>query len=172
MGTVKKGSRVGTPRSMKIILPPHHNPATPVTIVDKALQDDILDMCEMLLTQDFNGMHGIALAHPQVSNDPKQVFVMIEPGTMAEAGAVKPKLKIILNPRIIAKAGLFNPWEACLSFPDRKKGKPVSLRYKRLTVEFYDPKMERHEEEVDGLVAQVFQHEIEHFEGKNIYGAY
>jgi len=64
--------------------------------------------------------------------------------------------------------------EGCMSFPQRKPKKVdrvfrVKVRY-WYPVEFLGFKfLWRKTEEVEGLKAQIFQHEIQHFEGENIY---
>lgn len=64
--------------------------------------------------------------------------------------------------------------EGCMSYPDRKP-KNVQRIFK-LKVRYWYPVtilgftfLWRKTEEVEGLKAQIFQHEIQHFEGENIY---
>lgn len=69
---------------------------------------------------------------------------------------------------------IFKPEEGCMSFVHRKP-KKVQRVY-RITVRYWYPRkilgfnvLWRRTERVEGLKAQIFQHEIQHFEGSNIY---
>lgn len=69
---------------------------------------------------------------------------------------------------------IFEPKEGCMSFVHRKP-KRVQRVY-RITVRYWYPRkilgfwvLWRKTERVEGLKSQIFQHEIQHFEGSNIY---
>jgi hypothetical protein len=69
---------------------------------------------------------------------------------------------------------IFEPKEGCMSFVHRKP-KKVQRVY-RITVRYWYPRkilgvwiLWRRTEKVEGLKSQIFQHEIQHFEGSNIY---
>lgn len=69
---------------------------------------------------------------------------------------------------------IFEPKEGCMSFPLRKP-KKVQRVY-RITVRYWYPRkilgfwvLWRRTERVEGLKSQIFQHEIQHFEGENIF---
>jgi len=69
---------------------------------------------------------------------------------------------------------IFEPKEGCMSFTHRKP-KKVQRVY-RMTVRYWYPRnilgfwvLWRRTERVEGLKSQIFSHELEHFEGHNIY---
>jgi peptide deformylase len=69
---------------------------------------------------------------------------------------------------------VFEPAEGCMSFPRRTpRGTQriwrIKVRYSYPTTTLGITRLKTAEEWCEGLKAQIFQHEIEHFEGKNIY---
>jgi peptide deformylase len=94
---------------------------------------------------------GIGLAAPQVGVD-KQIFV-------ADTG--KGPIKII-NPVIVKKQGSDKMEEGCLSVPD------LSVNVKRsekIVLKGLNEKLEPVTLELEGLMARVAQHEIDHLNG-------
>lgn len=147
---------------MVVLLPPHNTPAREITRIDYIVEVEIGMMRGLMRKNNFHGglMKGLALAHPQVSEDPLAIFVT--GGRIGE--------NVYINAKILEKEGSAQPVEACLSFPGKRPGKVVAKRASKLLVEYRDTAFKLHTETVEGLLAQVFQHEIEHFNGKNIYG--
>lgn len=105
-----------------------------------------------------------AIAHSQVnSSDPLRFFVTRE--------------EIIVNPKIIRHTNYkHRKTEGCMSFPFTESLAPTQ-RYNKMTVE-YQTVEERGGEmhlseiktrELHGLEAQIWQHEIDHFNCKYIY---
>jgi len=77
-------------------------------------------------------------------------------------------------PEKCATPNIFEPKEGCMSFVHRKPKKVQ--RVFRITVRYWYPRrilglwvLWRRTEKVEGLKSQIFQHEIQHFEGDNIY---
>lgn len=96
----------------------------------------------------------LAIAHPQVDHEnPLRFFVT--------AGG-----EVIANPIILEKSEPFTHTEGCMSFPFR--GKKKVKRYKRIKVE-YMQNGQLKTEEITDLKACIFQHEIDHMNGKSIY---
>lgn len=102
-----------------------------------------------------------AIAHPQVTDqDPLKFFVTKDN-------------EIICNPVITYASKLKRPMEeGCMTFADKKK--KAMFRPYKITVEFQyitenGTLSEKISDTFKGIEAQVFQHEIEHFEGKYIY---
>lgn len=69
---------------------------------------------------------------------------------------------------------IFEPEEGCMSFTHRKPRK--TQRVFRITVRYWYPRkilgfwvLWRRTERIEGLKSQIFQHEIQHFEGSNIF---
>lgn len=97
---------------------------------------------------------GIGLAAPQVGLD--ECFVVVDVGS----GLYK-----LINPKIIKKQGRQVLEEGCLSFPN------ICIkinRAKRVLIEAQDEFAKPIKIEAEGLLACVFQHEIDHLKGKLI----
>lgn len=102
-----------------------------------------------------------AIAHPQIDDqDPLAFFITNE-------------AKLIINPKILrhTNAPIFDK-EGCMSYPDE----PPKLmgRYRLMTVEYYS--VDENNKligpflyEVKGLEARIWQHEIDHLNGKYVY---
>lgn len=74
--------------------------------------------------------------------------------------------RAIINPRVLEISELKEfAWETCGSFYAVKSRirRPVSLK-----VDFYNDKLELETETLEGFGARVFQHEMDHLNGKNI----
>jgi len=95
--------------------------------------------------------NGIGLAAPQCGIS-KAIFVMGNPD----------HLVVCINPEIISGAGSIRDQEGCLSFPDLWL---YVERYETIHVRYYDIVGETIEQELTGLHARVYQHELEHLYG-------
>ena len=72
-----------------------------------------------------------------------------------------PLLAVMLNPKIIRKAGEYETEEGCLSLEGRRK----TVRYRTITVSWQDTSMKEHTDTLNGFAAQIVQHEIDHCNG-------
>jgi len=106
--------------------------------------------------------NGVGLAAPQV-NRPIRLF-MIDASPYAEE---MPELadfkKVFYNAQIVEEEGqvwAFN--EGCLSVP--KINEDV-LRKPNIKIHYYDQDWNYQEDEYDGLIARIIQHEYDHLEG-------
>ncbi|GAB4379101.1 MAG: peptide deformylase [Calditrichia bacterium] len=99
---------------------------------------------------------GIGLAAPQV-NVLKRIFV-IDLSLINEEWSAK----AYINPEILSAEGTDNMEEGCLSIPGIRSDvvRPFKINVRYLTLEGQPV-----EEELDGLLARVFQHEYDHLEG-------
>jgi len=141
---------------MKILLPPHKLKSAEVLELSEDLKADIAGMKLIMEKQNFfNNRTGLALAHCQVSRNPYKIFV-----TNSN--------RVFINAEILEGDDSFIAEEMCLSFPFRPKIKVK--RYSVIKAKYQDENMKWHEEQIAGLLAQVFQHEDQHFRGENIYG--
>ena len=73
-----------------------------------------------------------------------------------------PTYTVMLNPQIVAKSGIYETEEGCLSLlggPRRCK------RYKTIKVQFQTLEMKTHTKNFTGWTAQIIQHEIDHCNG-------
>lgn len=120
----------------------------PVETVTPRICTLLDDMAETMRAAD-----GCGLAAPQVGVLRRVVVIEIEPGQLIE----------LINPRIIAKAGVQEEVEGCLSIPGRsgKTRRPMHVTVRA---------MGRDGKEFDisgsGLLARAFCHELDHLDGK------
>ncbi len=71
---------------------------------------------------------------------------------------------IMVNPVITKKSSSYETEEGCLSLVGVRK----TLRYKEIEVEYQDENFKKQKQKFSGYVAQIIQHEVDHFEGKII----
>jgi len=95
--------------------------------------------------------NGIGLAAPQVGVM-KRLFIM----------GNRDKLFVCINPTLISGGESYRDLEGCLSFPDLWLH--VS-RYKEIQARYQDINGTVIETTLDGLIARVYQHELDHLDG-------
>jgi len=143
------------------IIKPHNRPSEQVKKY-KEIKNEIKEMKELLEATDL----GVALAHAQVSETPKNFFI------------VRDKFKkffnyhtVIINPKILYKNEKTMSMEGCLSFPYRK---PISVvRFNNILIQYVSPCwvgcLHKHSYYLKELPAYIFQHEYDHCQGIDIY---
>ena len=109
------------------------------------LLDDMIDT--------MHAANGVGLAAPQVGILRRIAVVEVEPGEVIE----------LINPKIIAKAGVQEEQEGCLSVPGRWG---ITHRPKHVTVRAINRKGETFEVSGSDLLARALCHEIDHLDGK------
>ena len=72
---------------------------------------------------------------------------------------------VFINPTILEKSDLIPVAEGCLSVPGVNVIMP---RYDKITLEFTDVANKRHVIKIEGLDAQIAQHELDHLNGEII----
>ena len=147
----------------------HYTPSTLVTSWGE-IKDAARELMQLVDSDTFPGnkTEAIAIHHAQVSEKPFAFFAV----NSNYVESFELTRRLIINPRIVSvdQRSVVYFKEACISFPYRA-GKHV-LRYGRITVDYQIPiigELEKLVEECEGLKAIVFQHEIDHQQGKNIY---
>ena len=116
-----------------------------------------------LAAQMFDTMYnanGVGLAAPQIGKSIRMFIVDTEAMEDEEDVGVK---KVFINPEIIEEFGedwIFN--EGCLSIPDVREDVE---RAEGIVIRYFDEDWKEHEEEIDGMLARVIQHEYDHIEG-------
>jgi peptide deformylase len=106
---------------------------------------------------------GVGLAAPQVNKSIRLFIVDATPYADEIEGAADFK-KILINPYIVEEEGEeFLHEEGCLSIPHIRE--QVS-RKPNIRIEYYDENWKFHEEEYNGMLARIIQHEYDHLEGK------
>ncbi len=122
----------------------------PVTEVDAELRQVVGEMRRVMFD-----LRGVGLAAPQVGVA-KRVMLVCETSRPGEE-------VVVLNPRIVERVGTEFGEEGCLSFPDIygtvKRAVQILVRYEDLD-------LREREMQLDGFVARIFQHEMDHLDGK------
>lgn len=127
-----------------------HRVAQPVLAVDDKIVNIINDMAETMYAAP-----GIGLAATQV--DVLMRIVVIDHSPSHD------QLQTFVNPHIIARSGVSDIEEGCLSVPGIYEKVP---RAERITVRALDAQGRPFDLEADALLAVCIQHEIDHLEGK------
>ena len=73
-----------------------------------------------------------------------------------------PTYTVMLNPQIIARSGIYETEEGCLSLLG---GPRKCKRYKTIKVQFQTLEMKTHVKNFTGWTAQIIQHEVDHCDG-------
>ena len=112
-------------------------------------------ICQLLddMIDTMHEAEGVGLAAPQVGILRRVVVIEVEEGKIIE----------LINPRIIASAGVQEEIEGCLSVPDRS-GK--TRRPMHVTVRAMNRQGEEFDISGSGLLARAFCHELDHLDGK------
>ena len=134
---------------------------------------------EKLISNMFETMNkalGVGIAAPQVNKAIRLFIVDTKPFANSEGDTeddefteeerkeLKEFKRVFINAKIIDEEGeewAFN--EGCLSIPKIRedvKRKPI------IRIQYYDENFKFYDEEYDGLIARVIQHEYDHIEGK------
>ncbi|MCP5049984.1 MAG: peptide deformylase [bacterium] len=101
----------------------------------------------------------IGLAAPQVGESIRLSVIDLSMGQSEE------DLVLLINPEILESEGLENGSEGCLSFPGLTMNVNRSTRILLKTLDINGKEVRR---EVEGFMARVIQHEIDHLEGELI----
>ena len=111
---------------------------------------------------------GVGLAAPQVGKSIRLFIVDTSPFANDEENKedilLKDFRKIFINAKIIQENGkewTFN--EGCLSIP---KIREDVIRKPKIRIQYLDENFKSHEDEYEGLIARVIQHEYDHIEGR------
>ena len=133
---------------------------TPSKPLNKKLlqQDEFQTLCfRMLATVQNPENEGVGIAAPQVGILRRLVAVQ----RFDKEG--KP-FEFFINPEIVAKDDtLVAGGEGCLSVPEIYDDVE---RSQRITLRYYDSSFTPQEEVIEGFTAVIFQHEIDHLDGK------
>ena len=73
-----------------------------------------------------------------------------------------PTFTVMLNPEIIARSGMYETEEGCLSLLG---GPRKCKRYKTIKVKYQTVEMKTHTKNFTGWTAQIIQHEVDHCNG-------
>ena len=125
---------------------------------DMVSQDEFVTLCRRMLTTVQNPENeGVGIAAPQVGILRRLVAVQ----RFDKEGE---PFEFFINPEIVAKDDtLVAGGEGCLSVPEIYDDVE---RSQRITLRYYDSSFTPHEEVIEGFTAVIFQHEIDHLDGK------
>lgn len=124
--------------------------ASPVPVITTRL----LNMVDAMVTI-MRENNGIGLAAPQIGVSKRVITTEINPG----------KLKIMVNPIILAGSDRVKSVEGCLSLPGHVL---EVMRYNKIKVSYMDLLGRERQMDLAGLEAFCVQHEIDHLNGKLI----
>ncbi|HLG28893.1 MAG TPA: peptide deformylase [Candidatus Brocadiales bacterium] len=124
--------------------------AKPIEEIDDAVYQRVEEMLELMYEA-----KGVGLAAPQIGWSKRLI--------VKDTAGKKTDNRVFINPVIIEEKGEVIEEEGCLSFPG-VLGKVI--RAEQVVVIAYDLKGERLEFEAVGLDARVWQHEIDHIDGR------
>ena len=120
----------------------------PVEVITPRIITLLDDMIETMRDAD-----GCGLAAPQVGVLRRIAVVEVEPGEVIE----------LINPKIIARAGVQEEQEGCLSIPGRWG---ITSRPKHVTVRALNRQGKSFEISGSDLLARALCHELDHLDGK------
>lgn len=133
--------------------------------VGKDISSDYPGLSELIdnMFQTMGSAEGIGLAAPQVGLSIR-LFVI----DLAPMGAENPELKdfkkVFINAQIIERTGdEEQDEEGCLSIPNIRER---VQRKNKIRIKYKDENFKDHDEEYEGWIARVIQHEYDHIEGK------
>lgn len=116
----------------------------------KKITPEIIRLIDDMI-ETMHAAPGVGLAAPQVGESVRVIVADIGAGAVA-----------LINPKIIAKHGEQVFTEGCLSLPGVEA--PVD-RAQKVVVQGLDRSGKKGRLEAEGLLATVFQHEIDHLDG-------
>ena len=131
--------------------PALHKRTTEVQELTAATHDLVDDMIETMYAAS-----GVGLAAPQIGI--QQRLFVADPSS----GRSADELLVIINPTIVEANGTQNEEEGCLSLPGFTER---VVRYSRVIVEGLNRDGKQRRVEGEGLLARIFQHEIDHLDG-------
>ena len=122
----------------------------PIEVVDEELRLVVGEMRRVLFEQ-----RGVGLAAPQVGV-PVRLMLVCPSGAPGDE-------TVVLNPELVAVEGLEEGEEGCLSFPGLYGDVPRALT---IEVRYQDLELRPRHMVLEGWVARIFQHELDHLNGE------
>lgn len=162
-----KTAHVAAPESVRILLDETAVSRTPGMDVESMDQigEDAIKMAEALAQGGFPGKYkqAFAIAHQQVRNPHYRFFVVNRSAADAFGGHT-----LILNPQIANVEGKTElKREFCLTHP-YKHAKTVQ-RHEAVDAMWIDKDLKIVRMRLEGIAAQVFQHEVDHCDGRTVW---
>ncbi|MBW4459508.1 MAG: peptide deformylase [Nodosilinea sp. WJT8-NPBG4] len=133
--------------------------AQPVTVMEDEAVQLLIDQ---LLTT-VRTANGVGIAAPQLGYSLRILVIASRPNLRYPyAPLMEPT--VLVNPRLISASDELDlGWEGCLSVPGMRGQVP---RHQTVEVEYCDRHGQPHRQIWQGFVARIFQHEVDHLDGK------
>ncbi|MEA3287962.1 MAG: peptide deformylase [Candidatus Marinimicrobia bacterium] len=126
--------------------------AQEIPLIDKSIRKIVSNMFETMYAAE-----GIGLAAPQIDKSIRLFIIDLSPMEESEAK------RVYLNPKIVSFGEPQDEYEeGCLSIPTIRE---IVVRPTNIRITYQDLDGQHHDEEVDGFLARVIQHEYDHLEG-------
>lgn len=130
-------------------------------ITSKKIQKVLADMRSALDAYNINGFNGVAIAAPQIGVS-LRIFLVHNTNTDEKDTTRIPDL-VAINPRIVKLSKRTHiVGEGCLSVGEDYG---AVRRSTHATLRAYDENGKEYERGASGLLAQIFQHEVDHLDG-------
>jgi peptide deformylase len=162
----------------------HYKISKPVSKY-KEIKKEALELKDFIVNGKFEGLYNkaFAIAHAQVSENPMAFFV-VSPEVVAEKMF---ESQVIINPEVVEASNImetvnpsngntinvsniFEMKDACMSFAFRTP--KLVKRFNKIKVKYQIKGfwgLKTIERELEGIASQIFQHETDHINGKNVY---
>jgi peptide deformylase len=133
--------------------------AQPILDVQNDRLQQLID--DLLVT--VKQANGVGIAAPQTARSLRLFIVASRPNPRyTTAPTMEPTAMI--NPRILSHASeVVKGWEGCLSVPGIRGFVP---RYAAIEVEYTGRDGKLYQQKLEGFIARIFQHELDHLDGK------
>jgi len=132
--------------------------------VKEIKSDEIQQLIANIRYTNDQKKYGVGLAAPQIGVGVSLSVIGIKPSP--NRPDIQKFDSVIINPSYVGIGPRKSMWEGCQSCGkgvDTLFGK--ALRYKKVRATWFDEFAVKHEEELEGFVAHVFQHETDHLHG-------
>ena len=130
-------------------------------ITSATIKKVLKDMRKALDAYNADGFNGVAIAAPQIGVS-LRIFLVHNTSTDKKERSLLPDL-VAINPKIIKLSKRKKiVGEGCLSVPTEYG---ALKRSTHATIRAYNEKGEEYERGASGLLAQIFQHEVDHLDG-------
>lgn len=138
------------------------SPAKSVENIAARGVQDLID--DMLAT--VEDMNGAGIAATQVYRNAR-IFIMASKPSPRYPHAPEMEPLAVINPEVQeASEEKITDWEGCLSIPGIRAKVP---RHQKISVSYFTREGEKVTTEYEGFLARVFQHEMDHLEGRTLF---
>ncbi|MCG6202473.1 peptide deformylase [Psychromonas antarctica] len=129
------------------------------------VENILADECQRLIKQMMLAVSesgGVGIAAPQIHHS-QRIFIMCSKPNARYPDAPLMVPTAIINPEIVHYSSeKVKGWEGCLSVPSMRGLVP---RHAQITVRFFDQQGLQQQQKLNGFIARIFQHELDHLNG-------